>query len=190
MNKRTATNIEKAFRANAANQTATQRINAQWIKIEQGKAGMMDWLGMEETLRLILADAALSPTGKLALVAEAIGAFTGRGTPEVCAAQTATAALQAMLDAYAPDAERTARATGEESLHSAVRMARAALGKTFTGKPSPPDDNAIFAARLSDFTLRKSVQEYETGPAMTDRQRAMYHAMQNEMKARQGTTND
>jgi hypothetical protein len=41
--------------------------------------------------------------------------------------QDVKAALRAMLEAYAPNAEETAKAHGEASLHSAVRMARAAL---------------------------------------------------------------
>jgi hypothetical protein len=63
-------------------QTITQRINLQWIKLEQGKATKVDWLEMEQTIRQILADAFLAPAAKLATIAEAIGAYTGRGTPE------------------------------------------------------------------------------------------------------------
>jgi hypothetical protein len=55
-------------------------------------------------------------------------------------------ALRAMLDAYAPQADATAKAGGERSLHSAVQAARAALapreteaehGRTAMDVPKP-----------------------------------------------------
>jgi hypothetical protein len=48
-----------------------------------------------------------------------------------------------------------------------------------------PDDeyNRDFAARRSDFCLRKSIEMYESGP-MTDGQRALYEAMKREVSSR------
>lgn len=47
----------------------------------------------------------------------------------IAAAPELAEACQAMLEAYACNADRTAVATGEDSLHSSVRAARAALRK-------------------------------------------------------------